>query len=238
MTGLEHEADGSWLVPLLLLVAICWQLWVWLRYAKPTDGDTEAKVDNKAESKIDNKPAGPAWLFLAEVTGLYRERQPVAPIAQDNAPPPESPFAAAVHDIRRHDHGFAIDRFLDDAQTAYETIATAFAMGDKDALAALVTPEVHATYAAAIATREDGDKRTKTALVRLAKPQLLDIAIHDGAADIRVRFVATWLSVRAGSEHAVENIAIANAASDTVDEWTFTRRLGAHDANWWLAASN
>ncbi len=227
MTGLEHEADGSWLVPLLLFAAICWQLWLSLRYTKPSDTDAEA--DNKSAT---------AWPFPADLAGLYRDRRPAAPTPHGDAPPRDAPFASAVRDIRAHDHDFDLERFLDGSQTAYEAIVTAFIKGDSDALKPLLTPEVHGAYAAAIATRTDDDKCTKTALVRLAKPQLLDVAVRDGYADIRIRFVATWLSVRAGQDAASDGVAIANAARDTVDEWTFTRPLASLDPNWRLAASN
>ncbi len=227
MTGMEHEADGSWLVPLLLLAAICWQLWVALRYTKPSDGDAEA----------DNKPAA-AWPFPADL-GLYRDRRAAASVGHGEAPPREVPFASAVRDIRAYDHDFDLERFLDGSQTAYETIVTAFIEGDDATLAPLLTPEVLSAYAAAIAMRGDDDNGTRTALVRLAKPQLLAIAVHDGDADIRVRFVATWLSVRAGqTAPASDGVAVANAARDTVDEWTFTRPLASPDPNWRLAASN
>jgi predicted lipid-binding transport protein (Tim44 family) len=230
MTGIEHEADGSWLVPLLLLVAICWQLWVSLRYTKPSDGDSKPEADNKPAT---------AWPFPIDFTGLYRERQPGALPAQGDALPPETPFASAVRALRHHDPAFAIEPFLDHAQAAYEAIVTAFALGDNEALAALATPEVYASYAAAIVARAGGERCTGMALVRLARPHLIDIAIDGDHADIRIRFAATWLSVSAiGGKAAAAGIAIANTARDTVDEWTFTRRLGARDPRWWLAASN
>lgn len=229
MTGIEHEADGSWLVPLLLLAALCWQFWVSLRYTKPPDGDAEA----------DNKPA-PARPFAVDLGAFYRSRQPAEAAAHADAPPGDPRFADAVGTIRTYLHDFDLTQFLARSQAAYETIVTAFARGDATALQPLLTPEVYATYAAAITERASDDKPTRTALVRLAEPELLDVAVQGHDAVIRVRFDATWLHVRAADNEATSSggIAVADAARDTTDEWTFARSLDARDPIWRLAASN
>lgn len=233
MTGMEHEANGSWLVPLLLLAAVCWQVWVTLRHTPPPDRDADA----------DEGPAT-AWPFPVDLAGLSHHRQPVAATPTGPAPPQASPFASALRHIRDHDHGFDLEQFLQGAQAAYETIAVAFARGDRATLRPLVAPEVYDDYTAAIAARARTDETTRRVLVRLAEPELLDIATDAGHAAIRLRFLGTWLSVRAPAEAPPDDAfcesraGAANATFDTEDEWTFTRPLTARNPNWVLAASN
>lgn len=230
MTGIEHEADGSWLVPLLLLAAICWQVWLTLRHPPPPDSGADA----------DDRPAA-AWPFPIDLMGL-NHRGATGTQQQHSKPSPrDARFARAVRAIRARDHGFDLQRFLEGAEIAYEKIAIAFADGDADALRPLVTPEVFNAYAAAIAGRTNEDRSTDTVLVRLTEPQLLDVAVRGERADIRVRFLGSWLAVRAGSGNDAADAgatAADNIVFDTADEWTFTRPIAARDPNWRVAASN
>ena len=171
------------------------------------------------------------------VLGRRVGRQP----DQIDAPAPRAPAAAAALDLpedgvvlsglaalRARDPSFDVAHFLGGAASAYETIVRAFASGDREALAKLLSRDVLADFEAAIAARE-AEGRTETAEF-LQKPRAdLEKADVDGdTARATVRFLAEFRSrSKDASGEAVDD-------RRTAELWTFERSLKSRNPNWTL----
>ena len=174
---------------------------------------------------------------LYSVLGRRVGRQP----DQIDAPAPRAPAAAAALDLpedgvvlsglaalRARDPSFDVAHFLGGAASAYETIVRAFASGDREALAKLLSRDVLADFLAAIAARE-AEGRTETAEF-LQKPRAdLEKADVDGdTARATVRFLAEFRSrSKDASGEAVDD-------RRTAELWTFERSLKSRNPNWTL----
>ena len=174
---------------------------------------------------------------LYSVLGRRVGRQP----DQIDAPAPRAPAAAAALDLpedgvvlsglaalRARDPSFDVAHFLGGAASAYETIVRAFASGDREALAKLLSRDVLADFEAAIAARE-AEGRTETAEF-LQKPRAdLEKADVDGdTARATVRFLAEFRSrSKDASGEDVDD-------RRTAELWTFERSLKSRNPNWTL----
>ncbi len=146
-----------------------------------------------------------------------RQREP-------EEPAPAGGFAGLLD----RDPSFDPTRFLQGARGAYETIVRAFAAGDREALARLVSPTVMAGFEKALAAREV-EGRTET--VEFTHPPRADLdsgEVNGDTARAKVRFLAEFRSRTKGPE--------GEAVDDrrTAELWTFERRLSSRDPNWTL----
>jgi len=137
---------------------------------------------------------------------------------------------AAIAGLKAREPNFDPQRFLDGARQAYETIVTAYARGDRDALRPLLTDKVLASFEAGMAARE---ARGEAEAVELLHPPRADLELATAEGDraqAKVRFLAEVRSTvtPAGGEPA-------SGERRTAEVWTFERRLGASDPNWSLA---
>ncbi|AYG96293.1 Tim44 domain-containing protein [Brevundimonas naejangsanensis] len=152
-----------------------------------------------------------------------------APDAQ-RGPVLDPAVTAAIAGLKAREPNFDPHRFLDGARQAYETIVTAYARGDRDALRPLLTDKVLASFEAGMAARE---ARGETETVELLHPPRADLELATAEGDraqAKVRFLAEVRST-------VTPAAGQSASDDrrTAEVWTFERRLGAADPNWSLA---
>lgn len=139
-------------------------------------------------------------------------------------------IAAAIAGLKAKDPNFDPHRFLDGARQAYETIVTAYARGDREALRPLLTDKVLASFEAGITARE---ARSEVEAVELVHPPRADLevaTVENDRAQAKVRFLAEVRSTvtPSGGEAVSEE-------RRTAEVWTFERRLGAADPNWALA---
>nr|WP_275402964.1 Tim44/TimA family putative adaptor protein [Sphingomonas corticis] len=129
--------------------------------------------------------------------------------------------------------GFDVPRFLDGAKAAYRMILEAFWRGDEQALAGLVSDDVHAAFAEAIAARAEQGHVLDNRLVRIDGATIVGASAAGGEARVTVRFDADIAAVTRDAEGNV----IAGSTSDAVethDVWTFVRKTRAADPNWTL----
>jgi predicted lipid-binding transport protein (Tim44 family) len=135
---------------------------------------------------------------------------------------------AGAGGLLARDPSFDPSHFLQGAVGAYETIVRAFAAGDRDALARLVSPTVMTGFAKVISARE-AEGRTESVEFTHAPRGDIDSAEAVGdMARVRVRFLAEFRSRTKGPE--------GEAVDDrrTAELWMFERRIGARDPNWTL----
>ena len=129
---------------------------------------------------------------------------------------------------------FDVSRFLEGAKSAYRMILEAFWRGDDAALRDLVSDDVHAAFAEAIAARQQQGQVLDNRLVSIERATIVSAAIAHGEARIAVRFDADIVAVTRDGDGNV----VAGSTSDAVqthDVWTFVRTVRASDPNWILA---
>lgn len=144
------------------------------------------------------------------------------------------PGAAAMEAIREAEGGFDPEQFLGGAGQAYGLIGKAFAEGDRETLETLLTPAVFSKWSAAIAAREEAG-RTQT----FELSEIQTVTIDDGeVAGDRVRLSVEFTANIASSVRDAEGEIIEGDPefARRVDEvWTFERKLGDPNPNWYLA---
>jgi predicted lipid-binding transport protein (Tim44 family) len=149
----------------------------------------------------------------------------------------EDAAANGVRAIVAADSSFDVARFIEGAQSAYRMILEGFWKGDLDGLSGLVGPDVHASFAAAVAEREEAGYTLDNRLVAIEKAVIEDARLDDRVATIVVRFDADIAAVTRDSKGEV----VAGSLSDAVathDVWTFRRTLGSGDPNWILVETD
>ncbi len=135
--------------------------------------------------------------------------------------------------IAATDRRFELRAFLEGARGAYGMILEAFWRGDREELAALCTPDVHASFVAAIDAREAAGESIQNRLVRIEQTKIENASLEGGIARIAVRFVADIAAVTRDREGAV----IAGSLDDAVesqDVWTFVRDVTSAGPDWLL----
>jgi predicted lipid-binding transport protein (Tim44 family) len=143
--------------------------------------------------------------------------------------PPDSAAMGGVAAIKAKDAAFDLDKFLAGAKTAFQTIVSAYATGDRDTLKPLLAPQVSAAFEAGIAQREAEGRSEKVEFLQPPRADLEDTSVLGDLARIKVRFLAEFRSRTKGPE--------GEAVDDrrTAEVWTFERPLASRDPNWVLA---
>lgn len=169
------------------------------------------------------RPMGDAFRPSAEVTALPR-REPERPVRGQLALPPgtDPGLLPALEAVADADPGFAPDRFLNGARSAYAMILAAFWSGDLSGLTSLVSDEVHGNLLAATEAR--GGESLPNRLVSVGAVTLHDAHVVGQMVEVTVRFVA--------------RIAGADGETETRDLWTFSRLAGNADPAWVLIATD
>lgn len=142
-----------------------------------------------------------------------------------------------VRAILAADNSFDVARFLEGAQSAYRMILEAFWRGDLESVRQFVDPEIYATFAAAVAAREEAGHRLDNRLVAIEHSVISSASLDRSVAAVAVRFEADIAAVTRDGAGEV----IAGSLSDAVqtrDKWTFRRDLASRDPNWILVETD
>lgn len=169
------------------------------------------------------RPIGDSFRPSAEVTAPPR-REAERPVRGQLLLPPGTdrgllPSLEAVVDA---DPGFAPDRFLTGARSAYKLVLEAFWSGDLSGLTGLVSDEVHNNLSYAIEIRGGGSLHNR--LVSLGAVSLRDATVVGQMVEVTVGFTA--------------RIATADGETETRDLWTFSHLAGSVDPAWVLIATD
>lgn len=149
-----------------------------------------------------------------------------------------SDSARALAAMKQAEPGFAVTPFLDGARGAYEMILMAFEKGELDRIRPFLSDEVEASFAEAIAARENDGLTVEANFVGMKELALQEASFHrdSGLGEISVRFVGeqTYV-VRNKAGEVVEGN--PREVKRQRDIWTFARKMGSADPNWQLVAT-
>lgn len=130
--------------------------------------------------------------------------------------------------IRARDPSFDAGRFVDGARSAYESIVTAFAKGDRAALQKLVSPSVLSGFETVMAQRESEGREQVVEFMTTPRADVDNLEVAGDVARARVRFLAEIRMRSKGPEgEAVDD-------QRTAELWTFERKFTNKDPNWTL----
>jgi len=174
---------------------------------------------------------------LYSVLGRRVGRQPQDMTVPAATPAAPKPGLEAVDDgvalqglaaLKSRDPNFNVDHFLGGAKSAYETIVRAFAAGDRETLAKLLSPGVLADFEAVIDSRDQEGRSEAVEFLARPRADLEKIEVTDDLVHAAVRFLAEFRSRSKGPE--------GEAVDDrrTAELWTFERSLKSRNPNWTL----
>ena len=120
------------------------------------------------------------------------------------------------------------------AQQAFEMILDAFARGDRQTLAMLLSPQVLAGFNQAIDAREQAGETHSTRIVSVREPRIAEARLAGSMAQVTVRFSTTQINQTLDAEGRV----VAGGAEEDNRAWVLVhqRRVVALSAPWKLSA--
>ncbi len=149
---------------------------------------------------------------------------------------PGSPAAQGLEAIAREEPGFDPRAFADGAKSAYETIVTAFARGDRKTLKSLLSRDVGEGFERAIGERERRRETVETTFVSIDRSEIAAVEVRNRVAQVTVRFLSKLITATRDAQGKVID-GSPEGVVDVTDVWTFARTLGSRDPNWLLVAT-
>jgi predicted lipid-binding transport protein (Tim44 family) len=159
-----------------------------------------------------------------------------APDRWKDIAPADSPIVAGIEAIIRQEPSFDPHGFVNGAKSAYETIVTAFAKGDRKTLKGLLAKEVYEGFEQAISDREKRGEKAESSFVSIDKAQIAAVDVKGKTGQVTIAFVSQLISAVRDAQGTVVD-GSAEAVSEVNDIWTFSRQLGSRDPNWLLVAT-
>jgi len=173
----------------------------------------------------------PASAFTGPV--IEGQAEPVP--AGRPVPDPHSPLGERLMQIVQRTTDFDPPKFLDQVETAFRAIVTAFAAGDRATLKSLLTEHVYATFESAITAREAANEKHRTEIKSIISASIESAELIDDQAAIIVRFVSDQVNLTLdASGNPADG---TEAVVELTDLWTFERNLKASGSGWRLAAA-
>lgn len=195
---------------------------------KPGEGDPKAQGET-----------GTVIRLPGAADGRASEGTPTSPASGEqwaNFVNPETRATEGLERIRTADPSFSASAFIDGARAAYEMIVLAYAAGDRQALAPLLSTDVLDSFSASIAQREAQGHKVETTFVAMDRSVIEDAQLREQTAQITVRFQPKLITLTRDRDGAVVD-GSPDQVSDVTDLWTFARNIDARDPNWRLVAT-
>lgn len=173
------------------------------------------------------------------------QRRAPAPVIDGRAEPPASPnhtlpepsseAGRALAAMQALDSSFSPAAFVAGAENAFRLIVTAFAAGDRDRLRPLLTPDTFAAFDGAITARLQAGHTQRTDIRGVLEAGIDRASLSGSQAAITVRFVSQQVTLTTAADASI--VAGADAVTELVDIWTFTRDLKQAQPGWQLAGA-
>jgi predicted lipid-binding transport protein (Tim44 family) len=175
----------------------------------------------------------PAPAFSPQGPVIEGQAVPLAPGRP--VPDPTSPLGVRLMQIVQRTADFDPPKFLDQVETAFRAIVTAFAAGDRATLKSLLTEHVYGTFEGAITAREQANEQHRTDIKSILSSTIEEAELVGDQAAIIVRFVSDQVNLTLdASGNPADG---TEAVVELTDLWTFERNLKAPGPGWRLAAA-
>ena len=156
-------------------------------------------------------------------------RRPGVPQTPDAAVLDEPPAGLAA--VRARDPGFEPQVFLSTARTAYRSIVTAYAAGDREVLKPLLTPDVMTAFESGMAAREAAGRQEAVEMPHPPRSDVETAEVDGDRVRITVRFLGELMQTTRDSAEAEPHVFDRR----TAELWTFERDLSDREGAWRLA---
>lgn len=165
-----------------------------------------------------------------------------AAVKVDVPPPTEAdafedgPLKDGIMAISAADPSFSVRDFTDGSKMAFEMILSFYSEGNEKSLKPLLSAEVFANFAHAIADREENNQTLEETLVGISGAQLVEAYMEEASAFVTVKFESEQISALRDEDGTVIEGNPSHVEKVT-DFWTFSRNTRARDPNWALVAT-
>jgi predicted lipid-binding transport protein (Tim44 family) len=149
---------------------------------------------------------------------------------------PGSAVGKGLDAIAAADKNFDVKQFIAGARAAYETIVTAYAVGDRRSLKNLLAREVYDGFEAVIREREARGETVETRFVSIDATEITNAELRGKMAQLTLRFVSQLVSATRNRNGNVID-GSADTVANVTDVWTFAREVASRDPNWNLVAT-
>ena len=124
--------------------------------------------------------------------------------------------------------------FLKGAETAYETIITAFANGNKEKLSKLLTSEMKTNFYEAIEQRKRNGITSELTFIGFKNSSIEKFEKIKNEFFATVKFVSEIISVKKDRDNRVIE-GNSNKIKIVTDYWKFSKKISSKDPNWFLS---
>jgi len=150
----------------------------------------------------------------------------------------DSDEATALSDMKSDDRTFNVREFLRGARGAYEMILTGFEKGDLGDIKPFLSDDVYEAFAGVVEAREKEGLSVDFNFVGISETTLVGAEYDKSTkeAEISVRFLCENTS----AVYDKGGDLIEGSPTDVKkqrDVWTFGRKMGTDDVNWFLVAT-
>lgn len=149
-----------------------------------------------------------------------------------------SDAATALGQMKSDDRSFNVREFLRGARGAYEMILAGFEKGELSEIKPFLSDDVFDAFAGVVAAREKEGLSVDFNFIGISETSLVDAEYNQMTklAEISVRFLSESTSAVYNSNGDL----IEGSPTDVKkqrDVWTFSRKMGTDDVNWFLVAT-
>lgn len=152
-----------------------------------------------------------------------------------DAEQPDGELSEAMR-LKMADPSFDEIEFLKGARTAFEWVVDAFAKGDRDGLAPLLTDDLMSAFAGAMDAREQAGETQETTITSFRSALINDVHMDGSVAHVTVEFITDQVKVTRAADGSVVD-GDPDKIETVTDLWTFERDIATQDPNWRLVAT-
>jgi predicted lipid-binding transport protein (Tim44 family) len=157
--------------------------------------------------------------------------------------PPEAPMhenaeiATILTAINYTDRNFTAKKFITGARKAFDIVLDAFAKGDKNALAALLSSDVYQEFSDALDARKEAGEELQTTLIAIIESNIIHATLTKNIAHITVKFISDQVNIVKNTAGEIISGDISGVER-VEDEWTFLRNVESVNPNWTIIATD
>ena len=125
-------------------------------------------------------------------------------------------------------------QFLIGAQSAYETIITSFAKGDRNQLKPLLSSQMYSNFDSAITQRENENVKSELTFVGIKETKVEHFEKIKNELYATVKFVSEIISVKKDNQNKIIE-GNADKIKEVTDHWKFSKNVLSSSPNWYLS---
>ena len=179
------------------------------------------------QSKINLPKDSEPIIQLSEKTIKSRPRVDLDPYVATLS---EGSLLQAINDIKAKDPLFNASTFIEGAKMAFEMVFDAFAKGDKQTLAALLSQDIYNDFVRHIEEREKQEQKQETTLLSVTAKEIFQAKLDKNMAQITVHFESEQVTIERGKTGEI--IGDPSDTNHIKDEWVFERDVTSKNPNW------